>query len=706
SPPSGGSNASTTPTNCSSAAALCRLGADNCLEGQESEGCSSEARAGPVYQDDKAYRSGCAGVMDAGLKRGCPSASAWSNVASVLRHGPFCEVSSMQSGGEASENSALACRHPNRVCHWPGEVVRSLVPAGNVWLLVTSRALSADPESRYALLRVLRLSHPQVSHSGPLSDPAEKVGQMHVDADVSQAKNLQTLMASNGTLHHVWSSAADDASEKLHWLRFTEGGDVQKGNSPLPGEELLLVSDESNGVNVWIRHNNGTVERRLLEDVGTPAAAFKPDADEGPVVALARHDDWVYSLNDNTDQHWQLRRWNITTGARDPSWSKAISKMAVSPDEADPECLFLSEHTSAGASGSRVLPNAMGFYGNLDTRPEIPDQPAESCSSIIEMEFSPNCSCATNTGWKELAATGDNVSECHLPPECKSIDDLYSCGSDQSQRNVEVMPSLAESNPRLIISDCRVYLVPQGSLPYKHSDGPGSTALAPLLPREGGCLEWCERPLRFEYLPECLPEKMSIPAAADALSPDPAAAASLLLLIPGAAVAVAAGCGVYKCRHKCRKLMSRNPDHHQAAGGSGRGEGESVSMGVLTWLEGEGEGERRSGGGVGGLCSGSGASYVEPDSTEQGAAVCTLDAFGTRGAALHPDQEARLAAQLAGLAVREGSGSANLYVESDNASSDTLFLSVPGGARRSLSRNHSDGGSSQASAPRLISAGD
>ena len=633
-------------------------------------------------------------------------------------------VSGLESSDKASEHSGQdLCSdpefgpYPNLVCLSPGEVFHSLAPMEKGWLLVTIPPLSRrDGAAGPGLFRLLSLSRPRVSHHWPLIHPDKKVGRLYVDRDGVEGENaegLQALMAANGTLFHVWSRESGDGSQKLHWRRFAGDDEVHKGSCRLAGDKLLLVSEEDDGVSVWIRGADAMVERRLLETVDTPGQRFEPGGTQGPVVALARHGDWLYSLHDTTDEHWQLQRWNFETHERDPAWSKELGKSPVSSDGADPECLFLSEHTSAGAS-SRVLPNAMGA-GNLESPPPLPreaegdewDFILRNGSVGFEVELvNSSCSCHATSGWSLGAAMDPDPGSCaSLPDFCMNaslprIGCAVECDLDHKlatapwknatdpRRNVEALPSLVESWPRLIVSDCRVYLVPHGSLPYKHSDGAGSAALAPLLPRAGGCLEWCQRPLRFADIPGCtalpIPEKSS----------DSGAAASVLLL-PAAGAALAVGGCLYKYRAKykdrCRAIV-REPEGQSGQGYPGSGE--CVPLDDLSSRDtsrvprvDRHTSERYS------ACP-----YVEPDGEEQRLAA---DAR----AALHPDREAPLADQLARLAIREETGNADICVLADKASLDTGFLGVADGARRSHSGD-SGGSSSGARTPRLICAGD
>ena len=594
------------------------------------------------------------------------------NVTNATRITP---VPAQGSSGEASERSGLdLCSHPNLVCLLPGEEFHSLAPMEKGWLLVTIPPLSGrDGAAGPGLFRLLPLSRPRVSQSGPLSDPDKKDGQLYIDREGVKgetAEGLQALMAANGTLFHVWSRALVGGGQQLHWRRFTGDDEVHKGSCRLAGDKLLLVSEEDDGVSVWIRGADAMVERRLLETVDTPGQRFEPGGTQGPVVALARHGDWVYSLHDRAGEDWQLRRWNIKTGGQDPAWSQELGKSPLSADGVDPECLFLSEHTSAGAS-SRVLPNARGAGGHLKCPPPQESEVDEwdfifhNGTGSLEIDLAnPACSCNATSGW--------------------------SLGVDMApdpRGKVEVLPSLAESSPRLIVSDCRVYLVPHGSLPYKHSDGEGSAALAPLLPRAGGCLEWCQRPLRFAAIPGCtampIPEKSS----------DSWAAASALLLLPAAGAALAVGGGLYKYRdkyrHRCRAIAGE-PEGQSAQGYPGSGE--CVPLDDLTWREPRRKAradrhtsERYS------ACP-----YVEPDGEDQ---MLASDAR----AQLHPDLEAQLADKIAGLAIRaQSGGSADSYVLPDQVLIDAGLLCVADGARRS----HSGGSSSGARTPRLICAGD
>ena len=297
---------------------------------------------------------------------------------------------------------------PLNDCHYPGERRHSLVPvqlssSGERWLLVTSRR-ELDNATE---LRVLSLSRSgeRSTREWPQTDPLQPLDHesslqearyRHTpDLLADDVTDLRGLMTSAGTLYHVylhggrtgqdpqevhWSTMADvNASLSRSFSAFFHGSSVPghnncpaclggiecphsttrpKLNDPSyragrgwlpPGEpgRLLLLSEEEDGVNLWIRNNGsykGTVERwslgTLLQcDNAQPTRRFVLDSlngDSGP-IALARHENWLYSLhNSSAGQVWQLRRWSLTDAQEDTDWQEQVN---VLPDLADPHLM-------------------------------------------------------------------------------------------------------------------------------------------------------------------------------------------------------------------------------------------------------------------------------------------------------------------------------------------------------------------------------
>ena len=127
------------------------------------------------------------------------------------------------------------------------------------------------------------------------------------------------------------------------------------------------------------------------------------------------------------------------------------------------------------------------------------------------------------------------------------------------------------SDPRLIVSNHTLYLVDGDSLPH----GDGSTASAPDISGEGGCLKWEQgRPIGNAFLPRhprfisSVTQSRSPPASRSSgndSESEPGIWAGIAAIAPAACVACATGCGVYKCYQKRQKKVMERDRRERAA---------------------------------------------------------------------------------------------------------------------------------------------
>jgi len=324
---------------------------------------------------------------------------------------------------------------PLNECHYPNEQRQSLVPvqlssSRERWMLVTSRPELGNSTE----IRVLSLSRagespmrewPQTDPPQPLDhdSPLQEVRYLDDQVPVNMT-GVQALMTSTGTLYHVYTGRPGNASQGqvLHWSArddlesalsrsfnaFYHGsivpgqkncpaclggiecphattrappGDasLRSGQARLPEPgQLLLVSEEEDGVNLWMRNNGshkGTVERWSLEALSQgcehPTRRFVLDVDgqSGP-MALARHENWLYGLLGGTRQDGQLRRWSLTDAQEDPDWGERLS---VLPRFTEPHLMPDSRTCRLYVMEAGTLPyEAYGCPVSLE--PVIPDE--------------------------------------------------------------------------------------------------------------------------------------------------------------------------------------------------------------------------------------------------------------------------------------------------------------------------------------------
>jgi|GEM_PF-2139830 len=209
--------------------------------------------------------------------------------------------------------------------------------------------------------RLLSLYHPgAIPGRGPLGDLKRwtrgswSLGeQLYIGDAPPDNASVRALMASNGTLYqaYVFSKASDDKSRYLRWSSFPPQHEEQFWQNSWPpasfaysghdwqlppAHRLMLLSEEEDGINVWLMcEKDGAVRRWSLEspkartdEAGQAFSctqSFIPAADVGPVVALARHGNWLYSVHKTEGEDWQLRRWNIMGGQQDETWRYQLS---------------------------------------------------------------------------------------------------------------------------------------------------------------------------------------------------------------------------------------------------------------------------------------------------------------------------------------------------------------------------------------------
>ncbi|MCY4473365.1 MAG: hypothetical protein OXC07_11205, partial [Kistimonas sp.] len=246
------------------------------------------------------------------------------------------------------------CDETTEICHSPGEQFHTLVPANDQWLLVTRQGWPVDSEAyrQSDLFRVLSFS-PPAGGEPQRSDTAfelvvnrdiETTGEVkergHLYAGervVPEGNGPRFALFDNNTLWHAYqhTDATNATQTYLRWTRFplnapTDATDFTRGSDwPLPsGSRLMLLSKEDDGVNLWVKQAGGVVKRFALEEIkqqgenATKTFALTSESNMQEPVALARYQDWLYSLQAMGEgEEFQIRRWNISgdTAIPDPA---------------------------------------------------------------------------------------------------------------------------------------------------------------------------------------------------------------------------------------------------------------------------------------------------------------------------------------------------------------------------------------------------
>ena len=206
--------------------------------------------------------------------------------------------------------------------------------------------------------------------------------QLYIGEAPPDNATVRTLMASNGTLYQVYAfpESGGDHSRYLRWSSFPPQNEEQfwqyswppasfaySDDRPLPRDHhLMLLSEEEDGINVWLKCVvDGVIKRFALEEIkkqgenATETSTFKLGSDSNAKVeplALARHEDWLYSVHQQAGEDWQLRRWNITDGQQDLTWQHQLS---ATLNLSDPRLI-----ASAHDSSLYLVPNGGLAYKN------------------------------------------------------------------------------------------------------------------------------------------------------------------------------------------------------------------------------------------------------------------------------------------------------------------------------------------------------
>jgi len=283
-------------------------------------------------------------------------------------------------------------------CHNPGETFHSLVPSGDEegqWLLVTRQTWPAGSQGNMSdveLFRAMSFSLPGSSGGTPqwngkaLGVATPELGQFYTGGRVvTEGGGPLFALADNNTLLHFYQAAAASDQAHLRWTRFpldtqTKAASFERGTDwPLPpGGQLMLVSQEDDGVNLWVKQAGGVVKRFALEEIkqqgenATETSTFTlRSASNGEVepLALARHEDWLYSLQatgleDEAGKEFQIQRWNISnaTAAPDPDWSPCVRAMV-------PGRLVISNSTVL-----QVPEGSLAANGSTVFKPRVPEE--------------------------------------------------------------------------------------------------------------------------------------------------------------------------------------------------------------------------------------------------------------------------------------------------------------------------------------------
>ncbi|MCY4472928.1 MAG: hypothetical protein OXC07_08975, partial [Kistimonas sp.] len=325
--------------------------------------------------DMSAYQFKCPGEPDNPgacitgeyLERNTTDSAGWKRI-----HGAWCSV--MHEADLFPQSEALSDCQPRKctggeICHSPGEQFHSLVPANDQWLLVTRQTWpdgSVGNTTDVDLFRVLSFSSPAVTGNGlQWSRQSGGAGRLYTGGRVVPVgAGPGAVLADGCTLLHFYEKpgAGDSGQPRLRWISFPHykagDADFDRRDWPLAqGCRPLLLSQEDDGVNVWVQQEAGSVQRFLLKDMeqkGARATAVESfeltsgNNGDARLQALARDQDWLYSLHVTGGegvgamQEFEIQRWNISNATAIP----------------DPACHHRFNATESGrlvVTGSAVL---------------------------------------------------------------------------------------------------------------------------------------------------------------------------------------------------------------------------------------------------------------------------------------------------------------------------------------------------------------
>ena len=378
-------------------------------------GCIENSRPGEGLVDQAAYSFHCTeedgNCPAGGLLFDSTVPDDWAQVNTA-----FCETVP-----QLFDDKVTRC-NTTRVCHSPGEQIHALVPPGpedERWLLVTRQTWPAGSPGNLSdidLFRVLPFSSPLSPNSSPqlqnlppgTGEGYQPAGRLYNGSRVvpegEETVQAQAAVVSQGTLYLAYQTAAPKGGNdsRIHWATVpleaaVNATEFRKGTAgTLPsGAQLMLLSEEDDGLNLWFRHEEGTVERRSLAAIrqqgqsATATATFvlASGTDTQP-LALARQGDHLYSLHQESGR-LKLQRAHVTTGEQDPDWEACLDN----PLPAQPWQLQVHNAT-----------------GRLLLAPQIDSRGCLAWSQHSDQAFEPCESCTTTLSssvavWPALAPT-------------------------------------------------------------------------------------------------------------------------------------------------------------------------------------------------------------------------------------------------------------------------------------------------------------